>query len=84
MYDHTFLNLKITSQDIRPQIKCIINLVIAYGRFNLPQGFVWYVWVNTLDFITPEGHSRMNQQIVPTSVYQQIVPTSVYLPTARN
>ena len=41
MYDHIFLNLQITRLDIRPHIKWAVNLVIAYGHFNLPQGFVW-------------------------------------------
>ena len=33
-----FLSLHITRADIRPQVKWIVNLVIADGRFNLPQG----------------------------------------------
>ena len=40
MYDHTFLNLQITGSDIRQHIKWVVSLVIAYGHFNLPQGFV--------------------------------------------
>ena len=41
MCDHTFINLQFTKSDIRPHIKCFVSLVIAYGYFNLPQGFVW-------------------------------------------
>ena len=42
MYDHTFTKLaKITRSDVRPHIKWAVSLVSAYGRFNLPQGFVW-------------------------------------------
>ena len=36
-----FLNLQITRLDIRPHIKLTVSLVIAYGHFKLPQGFVW-------------------------------------------
>ena len=36
-----FLNLRITRSDIRPHIKWEVSLVIAYGHFNLPQGFAW-------------------------------------------
>ena len=28
--------------------------MIAYGHFNLPGGFVWYVWVNILT-LSPQG-----------------------------
>ena len=56
MYDHTFLNLQITSLDIRPHIKWAVTLVIfAYGHFNLPQGFVWICMGLHTHFITPEG-----------------------------
>ena len=48
MYDHTFLNLQITRSDIRPHIKWAVSLVIAYGHFNLPQGFVWVGLKNAL------------------------------------
>ena len=46
-----FLNVQITRSDIRPHMKWVINLVIAYGHFNLPQRFVCYVRVD----ITPKG-----------------------------
>ena len=36
-----FLNLQITRSDIRPYIKRAVSLMIVYGYFNLPQGFVW-------------------------------------------
>ena len=36
-----FLNLHIIRSDIRPHIRSVVSLVIAYGHFNLPQGFVW-------------------------------------------
>ena len=38
-----FLNLQITMArtDIWPHIRWAVSLVIAYGHFNLPQGFVW-------------------------------------------
>ena len=57
MYDHTFLKLLITRSDIRPHIKWAVSLVIAYGQFNFPQGFMWidlYMGLHT-HFITPEG-----------------------------
>ena len=34
------LKLQIARSDIRPHIKWGVSLVIAYGFFNLPQGFV--------------------------------------------
>ena len=48
MYDYTFLNLQITRSDIRPHVKWGVSLVTAYDYFNLPQGFVGYVWANIL------------------------------------
>ena len=36
-----FLNLQVTRSDVRPHIKWVVSLVITYGHFNLPQGFVW-------------------------------------------
>ena len=50
-----FLNLQITRSDVRPHIKCIVSLVIAYGPFNLPQGFVWVCMDYHTHFIAPEG-----------------------------
>ena len=35
-----FLTLQITRSDIRPHMKWVVGLVIAYGPFNLPQGCV--------------------------------------------
>ena len=35
-----FLKLQITRSDIRPHTKWAVSLVIAYGQFNFPQGFV--------------------------------------------
>ena len=31
MYGHTFLNLQVTRSDIRPHIKWVVSLVIAYA-----------------------------------------------------
>ena len=41
MYDHTFS--KLVHHQIRHQAthRVAVSLVIAYGHFNLPQGFVW-------------------------------------------
>ena len=36
-----FLNLQITRSDIALHIKWAVSPVIAYGHFNIPQGFVW-------------------------------------------
>ena len=35
------LNFQIARSDIRSNVKWAVGLVIAYGHFNLPQGFVW-------------------------------------------
>ena len=40
-HDHTFLNFQITRSDIRSYIKRAVSLVIVYGPFNLPWGFMW-------------------------------------------
>ena len=40
MYDHTFSELA-NHQITHNIIKWVVSLVIAYGHFNLPQGFVW-------------------------------------------
>ena len=34
-------NLQITRLYIKLHIKWAVSLVIAYGHFNLPRGFVW-------------------------------------------
>ena len=49
-----FLNLQISRSDIRPHIKWVVSLVIAYGHFNLSQGFVWIYMVQLTLFITHE------------------------------
>ena len=36
-----YLKLHITRSDIRAHIKWAVRLVVAYGHFNLPRGFVW-------------------------------------------
>ena len=38
---HVFLNLKSPDQTLGHIIKLAVSLVIAYGHFNHPQGFVW-------------------------------------------
>ena len=48
-----FLNLQITRSNIRPYIKWVVSLVIAYGHINLLQGFVW---VNILTLLEPRGY----------------------------
>ena len=35
------LSLKITTVDIRPYVTRAVNLLIAYGHFDVPQVFVW-------------------------------------------
>ena len=42
MNDHTFLNLQITRSDNWPHVKCDVDLVIAYGQSNFPQGLCGY------------------------------------------
>ena len=51
-----FLNLQITRSDIRPHIKWAVSLMIAYGHFNLPQGFVWVCGL-TCSLYHPQGYS---------------------------
>ena len=36
-----FLNLQIIKSDIRPHIKWAVSLVLAYGDFYIPLGFMW-------------------------------------------
>ena len=50
-----FLTLQVTRSDIRLHIKLAVSLVIAYGHFNLPQGFVWVCMGKHTHFITSEG-----------------------------
>ena len=52
-----FLNLQITRSDIRPHMKWVVSLVIAYGHFNLPQGFVWVCMGQHTHFIAPKGRN---------------------------
>ena len=49
--------LKLANHQIRPHIKWSVNMVIAYGHFNLPQGFVWVCMgqnSKNSNFIIPE------------------------------
>ena len=56
MYDHTFfLRLQITRSGIRPHQKWAVSLVIAYGHFNLPWGFVWVCMGQYTRFSNPKG-----------------------------
>ena len=41
MYDHICSKIPNHKSDIRPHINWAVSLVIAYGHFNLPLGFVW-------------------------------------------
>ena len=50
-----FLNLQITRSDVKPHMKWVVSLVIAFGHFNLPQGFVWVCMGYQSHVITPEG-----------------------------
>ena len=60
-----FLNLHITSSDIWPHIKRAVSLVIAYGHFDFPQGFVWVRMVYILT-LSPQragmGEGRGNRE----------------------
>ena len=46
-------NLQITRSDIRPHIKWVVCLVIAYGHFTLPWGIVWVCMSPHTHFILP-------------------------------
>ena len=49
MYDHTFLNLQITTSDVRPHIKWAVRLVILHMvTLVFLGGLCGYVWVNIL------------------------------------
>ena len=50
-----FLNLQITISDIRLHMKWAVSLVIPYGHFNLPRGFVWVCIGKRTHFIISEG-----------------------------
>ena len=52
-----FLNLQITKSDMRPHIKLAVSLVIAYGDFNLPQGFCVGMYELTHSLYHPEGRT---------------------------
>ena len=51
----SFLKLEITRSDIRPHIKWVASLVIAYGHFNFPQVFVWVIYGITYSLYHPGG-----------------------------
>ena len=58
MYDHQFSKLANPLSTIRPHIKWTVSLVVAYGHFNLDQGFVSvYIGKHTY-FITPKGYAE--------------------------
>ena len=37
----TILYLQMITSETRPHVKWVVNLVIAYGHFNVPHVFVW-------------------------------------------
>ena len=41
MYDHAFSKLANYQIRYQAKLKWAVSLVIAYGHFNLPQGFMW-------------------------------------------
>ena len=48
VWPYAFLCLQITSKEIGPQTWWAVSLVLAGCHFNLPQSFVWVLWVNIL------------------------------------
>ena len=72
-----FLNLLIARSDIRPHTKWAVRLVIAYGHFNLPQGFVWVCMGQHTHFITPKGIRQdsfveLNCNLLSHMIYQYL------------
>ena len=45
---------------MRPHVKWDVNLVIAYGHFDLNKGFVWVCMSYNAHFITPQGQLKMD------------------------
>ena len=72
MYDHTLLNLQITNSDIRPHIKWAGNLVMAYGYYNRPQGFVYEL---THSLYCPEDLYMFDCCLCVASRWKQVIPT---------
>ena len=54
VWPNLFLNLQIIRSDIRPHIKWVVSLVIAYGHFNLPQGLAQYECMSLIRQKIPE------------------------------
>ena len=49
VWPHFFIKLQMSRADIRPHIKWVVSLVIAYGHFDFPQRFVWVcMWVRNI------------------------------------
>ena len=66
-----FLKLHITRSDITPHIKWAVCLVIAYGHFIVPRGFVRVcIWVNILILSPPRDNLSM-------TFYKSIFQTSL-------
>ena len=55
----SFFYLQITSADIRPQVKWVVNQVIAHGHFKFSSG-VCVCKYGVTPFITPEGGPHFN------------------------
>ena len=74
-----FLNLQITKSVIRPHIKWVVSLVIAYGHFTFLQVLCGYVWVNTLTSLPPEDshngmlHNQQRHTCLSCTLYLQLV-----------
>ena len=63
-----YLNLQITRSDIRPQIKWVASLVIAYGHFSLPQALCGYVMYGLTLTLSPQrGRFEMMQILASIS-----------------
>ena len=71
-----FLNLQIIRSDIRPHIKWVVSLVIAYGHFNLPLGFVWVC----MGIITNIGRIRIHYDCTKATIHQ----VTTMLATSKN
>ena len=68
-----FLNLQITRSDVRPYIKWAVSLVIAYGHYNLPQGFFVGMYGLTYHFNNLEGHKQVKQMKMQKTKHVKIV-----------
>ena len=82
MYDHIFhKQVQISRSDIWPHIKWAVSLVILQMVTSIfLLGLCGYIWVSILTFITPEGHSDLDHDLINPQINPHLYFDMTYPP----